>query len=164
MNENTQPALGESETVPGARSASRGWIIPAVVAGAIGIVLGVGGTLGVQAATSSIGNAVAAGQKDTRLHDAPRECMAVTGITEGDDGKSLTIDAKGKEDLSGTPWDKQQCILEFLKAPSSVMSHIGQTTAMDGRQTESWDGITVEWSYHPDRGADMVIKLDKPKA
>ena len=34
------------------------------------------------------------------------------------------------------------------------------TTSIDGRQTESWDGITIEWSYHPDRGSDMVITLE----
>ena len=80
----------------------------------------------------------------------------------GDGGATITIDVKGNKDYSGAPYSAEACVLRHLGAPTSVTSHIEQTTAMDGRQTESWNGITIEWSYHPDRGPDMVVKLDKP--
>lgn len=145
-----------------AATASRGqlpaWLLPAV-AGVAGLIVGIGGTLSVQAIASATGTP----EVDTRLHDASGECMVATGITEGDNGRTLTIDVKGQEDVSGATYDAQACILNELNAPSSAISHIEQTTSMDGRQTESWDGITIEWSYHPDRGSDMVIKMDTPE-
>jgi len=139
----------------------------AITAG-IGLILGIAGTLGIQAAAGVVSALTPTPSptptKDTRLYDAFAACGGTEGLTLGDDDTTLTIDMKGKEDYSGASYETEQCILRYFSAPSSVMSHIGQTTSMDGRQTESWDGITIAWSYHPDRGADMVIKLDEPKA
>ncbi|GAA1250675.1 hypothetical protein GCM10009588_31870 [Microbacterium phyllosphaerae] len=82
------------------------------------------------------------------------------GTTLADEDRTLTIDVRGEEDSNGATYEAQACILRELDTPSSVISHLEQTTSMDGRQTESWDGITAAWSYHPDRGSDMVITLE----
>lgn len=146
---------------PRASSKTPLWI---ALAGLGGLVIGVIGTLGVGALTASVGEAAAAAAAaaavDTRLADAVDECGS-TGMELGDEDQTLVIDVKGDEDARGATYQQQECVLAELDVPASVNSHIGQTTSMDGRQTESWDGITIEWSYHPDRGSDMVITLDE---
>lgn len=136
------------------------WVIPAA-AGAAGLVLGVLGTVGVQAIIASVPKPKPTAEADTRFIDAYHACASPTGVELADEDRTLTIDSKGKEDYSGTDVEHLFCILEQLDAPTRVTTHIGQTTSMDGRQTASWDGITVEWSYHPNRGSDMVLTLDE---
>lgn len=38
-----------------------------------------------------------------------------------------------------------------------MLSEIGQTRALDGRQKASWGKVEASWSYHPDRGLDMTL-------
>lgn len=99
-------------------------------------------------------------EDDTRLVDAWATCGSPAATALADGNRTLTMDVKGKEDAQGSSYEYQACVLRELGAPSSVASHMEQTTSMDGRQTESWDGITVAWSFHPDRGSDMVVTLD----
>ncbi|MEV4689436.1 hypothetical protein [Microbacterium sp. LWH3-1.2] len=153
------PAPIETAT-PQASSKAPLWI---ALAGLGGLVVGVLGTLGVGAVVTGVNQAAAAtaaeAAVDMRLADAVDDCGS-TGMELGDEDRTLVIDVKGEDDLGGATYEQQACILAALDVPASVDSHIGQTTSMDGRQTESWDGITIEWSYHPDRGSDMVITLD----
>ncbi len=81
-------------------------------------------------------------------------------LTMGDGNLSLTFDSRGEEDYSGVAVTDVTCVFDQLRIPAAVTSHIEQTTAMDGRQEDSWDGITVSWSYHPDRGLDGVLTVD----
>ena len=133
------------------------WI---ALAGIGGLVIGVVGTLGIGAILTGAGTADAQASADTRLVDAVDGCGASDGTELGDNDQTLVIDVQGEEDSSGASYEDQVCILARLDMPASVESHLNQTTSMDGRQTESWDGVTIEWSYHPDRGSDMVITLD----
>jgi hypothetical protein len=122
------------------------------VTGIVGIGIGtVGATAGSLLPTTSTSS-------DTRIIDAATECgLANKFYAElGDDDQTISIDAQGDES-GGASYTEVQCILNALAAPQSVLSHFGQTTAMDGRQVEEWDGITLSWSYHPDRGPDCVI-------
>jgi hypothetical protein len=77
-----------------------------------------------------------------------------------DEGHSLTIESKGEDDISGLDYEALFCIMDELGAPKAVTSHMEQTTSMDGRQTETWDDITISFSYHPDRGMDSVLTID----
>lgn len=74
-----------------------------------------------------------------------------------DSGDSLSIDGKGAEQLAGVGVEKTKCILDALGMPDSTWSIMEQTRALDGRQSESWDGIEASWSYHPDSGLDIVL-------
>jgi len=49
------------------------------------------------------------------------------------------------------------CLLDELDAPSSVMSKMQQTRALDGQQAEAWDDYEVTWTYHPDDGLSAVF-------
>lgn len=135
-------------------AAARRWIFPAI-AGVSGIVVGVLGTLAIQGLVGSFSTPEA----DTRLRDAYSKCGSPVGTMLSDEDRTLTMDVKGQEDSSGASYDDQACVLLELGAPSSVTSHMSQTTSMDGRQSESWDGLTVAWSFHPDRGSDMVVTV-----
>nr|BFE69233.1 hypothetical protein GCM10020092_025340 [Actinoplanes digitatis] len=83
-----------------------------------------------------------------------------SGTSIADNGKTLLVDTTGEEDYSGVSYDAQKCILDALKMPTAVQTHIGETRALDGRQQDSWEGFTASWTYHPDDGCDMIIQTD----
>ncbi len=92
------------------------------------------------------------------LEGVYKACQA-PGIDLTDEGYTLIIESKGEGDLNGASTGDVACVLNLLETPSSVISHIDQTTSMDGRQTEQWDDYEMQWSYHPDRGLDGLIKV-----
>lgn len=153
----TPPALTPPESPgPVAAAPSPGrpaWLLP-VATGVAGLVLGAALMAGIT--TIRAGAAEAA-----LLTDAVEACGAsfARGIDLGDEGRSLTFDMKGEDEPSGADILDIACIFGELDMPSAVMSHIDQTTSMDGRQTETWENITVSWSYHPDRGLDGVLTV-----
>ncbi len=50
------------------------------------------------------------------------------------------------------------CVLNELEGPDSVISKMESTTAMMGRQDDSWGDYEVAWSYHPDNGFDATFE------
>ena len=92
---------------------------------------------------------------EPRLAKAAMKC-GYPGVAR-DGGKSVTVDTKGKGDTSGHPITLAACILGALEAPDYVISHIDATRALDGQQTDSWDGLTARWAYHPDDGLTLII-------
>lgn len=143
------PAVG-----PGKRPT---WVLP-VVTGVIGLVVGAGGMAAIGAGQA----AAARTAQSAVLTDAVETCDLAGDpwFVVADEGSTLTFDNKGEDQLTGGALEDLVCVLDALEAPSSVLSHMGQTTSMDGRQEESWDGITVAWSYHPDRGMDGVVTVE----
>lgn len=167
-----------ASNVPAVVAGGQRWLIP-VLAGVAGLVVGVAATAGIflsvdaadarkaDAAATAAAEAEAATEaaKLAILGDAVATC----GVTEttsfllGDGGTSLTFDMKGEEQLSGARITDIYCVLAELDVPTSVVSHMDQTTSMDGRQSESWENLEVSWSYHPDRGMDGVITVVESK-
>jgi hypothetical protein len=100
---------------------------------------------------------------DARLKEALTLCEALdaSGITFAEDEQSLNFDDKGKEDLSGGDFSDLQCIIEKLNAPSTVLARMYQTTSSMGVQDAEWDGISISWTYHPDRGLDANFEIIK---
>lgn len=98
---------------------------------------------------------------DSRLADANHDCAvastAYSGLSLEDEGKTLVFDMKGKEETTGGDVDELACVLNKLKAPSRVITLMDSTRSLDGKQTETWDGITATWRYHPDAGLDLVF-------
>lgn len=93
------------------------------------------------------------------LTSAYESCGEPAGIELRDHGKTLVFDHKGEDDDFGASVDDIVCILVLLDMPSSITSHMDQTTSMDGRQAEQWDSYEVQWSYHPSRGLDGLVKV-----
>ena len=125
------------------------------------VATGVAGLVVGAALMAGITTARAGAAEAALLTDAVEACDAsrVRGIDLGDEGRSLTFDMRGEDETSGASISYIACIFGELDMPSAVRSHIDQTTSMDGRQTETWENVTVSWSYHPDRGLDGVLTV-----
>ncbi|WP_191563418.1 hypothetical protein [Janibacter melonis] len=86
------------------------------------------------------------------------EACDVVGLLE-DGGKSITFDTLGKDESGierGDIFDVG-CVTNRLDTPSYVTTHIDNTRALDGQQTDKWDDYEARWSYHPDSGLDLTI-------
>lgn len=83
------------------------------------------------------------------------------GISLGDKGASITIDTKGEDDTSGAAFDNASCILTELGVPDHVISQMDDTSAMDVRQSASWEGVNASWTYHPDSGMKLILTQAK---
>lgn len=83
-----------------------------------------------------------------------------SGASLGDNGQSLVLDGRGEEDYSGVQVAQQACVLAELKVPDSVIAKIEATRALDGRQVDSWDGVSASWSYHPDTGLNLILSTN----
>jgi hypothetical protein len=86
----------------------------------------------------------------------------------GDEGETLILDGEGKDDLKlvdgkmTTVGEKLAiedigCALGGIGTPDSVVAMMEGTRALDGRQTQTADGYSYTWSYHPDNGLDIII-------
>lgn len=86
----------------------------------------------------------------------------------GDAGMTLILDGEGKDDrklIDGevtTVGEKLAiedigCTLGGIGTPDSIVAMMEGTRAMDGRQTQTADGYSYTWSYHPDTGLDIII-------
>lgn len=93
----------------------------------------------------------------TTLQGAAATCGA--GKVE-DEGRSLFLDMQGNDYGSGDlAYADVQCALKELGAPESTLTAMGQTRALDGRQSDEWDGLEASWRYHPDDGLDVIIEF-----
>jgi hypothetical protein len=153
---------------PGARRQAARWVLP-VATGVAGLLLGIAGTVGVSAVRAAADERAATKAATAALESrravlttAVGACnlKSATGIDLGDGGTTLTFNMKGNDESSGASIGDITCIFAALHIPANVTSHIDQTTSMDGRQEETWNGITISWSYHPDRGLDGVLTVD----
>jgi hypothetical protein len=35
------------------------------------------------------------------------------------------------------------------------------TSALNGRQEDSWQEFTASWTYHPDNGIDLIVRTSQ---
>lgn len=70
-------------------------------------------------------------------------------ISLEDDGTSIIVSTPepGGELMSASAIVATKCVLEETDAPATIFASMGTTTAMSGRQSESYDDIDVDWSY-----------------
>jgi hypothetical protein len=81
-------------------------------------------------------------------------------IEVADDGASLLIDGDGEES-SGASLDDIVLTLGLLDTPSSVVTRMSSTRALDGMQDATWGDYTASWTYHPDNGLDIIVTVEK---
>lgn len=133
------------------------WPLP-IWTGLGGIAIGAIAVIAFTGITSSIGSATA---------EIFQPVLTACGMSDdgdsriGDGGNSLTINGKGNDDATGISVNDFVCVMTELETPDSVVSHVSQTTSLDGRQTERWSNLSMSWSYHPDRGADVIYTVIK---
>ena len=125
---------------------------------AIGLIVGVGGTLTAASSGGGTGSLLAS----TAIAAATETCDDVDNgwITVGDEGQSISMQSEGEES-PGAEYIDVLCVLDQLEVPDSVNTRIGSTRALDGRQTATWDDFDASWGYHPDSGLDIVVELSQ---
>jgi hypothetical protein len=82
-----------------------------------------------------------------------------TYIYIGDNGKTLLMDGEGETSAGATSSDVW-CVLQELNVPESTVAQMEKTSSLMGVVSDSWDGISADWSYHPDNGFDVVLKFE----
>lgn len=108
----------------------------------------------------------------TKLEQAYDACMEQDGKKSGDsyfdeptdyasklnladEGHTLIIETAGEDDTDG--FLAYLCITTELDTPERVTSSIETTTSMMGRQSSKDEGLTYEYTYHPDYGLHVLI-------
>lgn len=91
------------------------------------------------------------------FQDAQAACGSPDGVRVSDNGTTLTLDMMGEEEWSGANLSDVECIIRQVGVPEYIKNAIWVTRALDGRQTDEFDGITISWSYHPDNGLDLLL-------
>lgn len=84
-------------------------------------------------------------------------CGTPSGVSVSDNGTTISVDTMGEEDYSGATYGDLVCIIGAVGTPTYVNDGIMSVRAMDGRQTQEFDGIVVSYSYHPNSGMDIVF-------
>lgn len=95
----------------------------------------------------------------SKLETVFKDCSLSSGSNLGDEGKTLSIDTMGEEDWSGASYEDLMCVLDNQKlgVPDYITQAVLNTRAIDGRQSDEFDGISMSWSYHPDNGMDITF-------
>jgi hypothetical protein len=79
----------------------------------------------------------------------------------GSDGQSIVVGG-GSSDATDLGQTKSvittTCLLDKLDAPSSVLSRMNTTRAIDGTQDATHGNIQWRWSYHSDNGLDVLVE------
>jgi len=91
------------------------------------------------------------------ISPAPAKSKAVPVLVGVEDaGKTLVTTVGGGAFMST---DTAGCVFDHLAVPDAVRQHVNTTRALDGQQTDSWSGYMARWTYHPDDGLQMTIRL-----
>ncbi|MCY1145400.1 hypothetical protein OWR29_45990 [Actinoplanes sp. Pm04-4] len=171
------PYVTVAEPVPAPAASPSRWTkpqlwVPAVLAGAA-LVFSSGwfggvsyanntpATVGNTGVVNAVTNVVNGKSGDIALlQQAQDTCDSTRSGTEiADGGYTLTVDSRGEDDYTGLGYYDLDCVWTALQMPEAVKAHIGQTRALDGRQEDSWGSFTASWTYHPDAGVSMVVRV-----
>ena len=81
-----------------------------------------------------------------------------------DDGSYMKVDTNPYDIDDYTDFDAYYAIEDInskLGFSSALFSKMGETSAMDGRQSDSNDKYSVSWKYHPDNGMEVTYEVKK---
>ena len=85
-------------------------------------------------------------------------------VSVAEDGSYMTIDNNplnidgGSILYSQTGLDHIKLTNKVLGLPDWLYQEMVTTRAIDGRQKESFENVTVSWTYHPDRGLEVLYR------
>lgn len=94
----------------------------------------------------------------SRIADAAEECSVTANLVDAEE--SIVFDTMGDEEYLGDSFEEVLCFLYEVEVPDRVISHMEMTRAMDGSQTDDWDGLIARWTYHPDSGLALLVYED----
>ncbi len=79
------------------------------------------------------------------------------------DGSYLKLDTNplNLDDYSSSSaYDIMKRINSELNLPQSINEKIASTRAIDGRLKEEYDDLEISWTYHPDKGLEILYEID----
>ncbi len=79
------------------------------------------------------------------------------------DNSYITIDTNPLDLDDYSSYSAYKMVVEANRAlgiPESVDEKMNQTTALDGRQTETYSGVKVSWKFHPDSGLEVMYEAE----
>ena len=88
-------------------------------------------------------------------------------VSTADDGSYMTIDTNPLNMKGGSIFfndmalEHIQLTNNVLGLPSWLYEEMGKTRALDGRQKEVFDHVTVTWTYHPDQGLEVTYRTNQ---
>ena len=114
--------------------------------------LGIIGTIGL--AVSLVLSGCSSGP--TQLEEIYDTCGSPYEFSVGDDGKVLLVeDTLEIYDVL--------CLLEELEAPDWFYVKFGNTSTLDGWQKDSLGKYDIEWQYHYEYGASVIVRENNNK-
>lgn len=87
---------------------------------------------------------------------AYKKCLS-NDTSLSSDGLSITVNSANEYDTEGGV--DIMMIISSLKLPNSLLDEMLATNSLMGRQSEKYENIQVDWSYHPDNGLDAIFKI-----
>ena len=135
-----------------------GVALAAVVAAGIAIPVSISNAQAAEKAAAEEAAAEAELERLASFSSALNGCQSSgsESIEVLDAGEAVSFARVGK--LNGPTVAELYCVLSDLGAPATLEAKIGATRALDGVQTDEWSGYEIEWRYHPDDGATVLIE------
>lgn len=90
---------------------------------------------------------------DSLSYDEDYDVITISGAYQ-QQGNSVTSDGY----MAGLNFS---CIADETDMPEYVRDRIDATSAMQGRQDESWGDLAADWSYHPNNGLDITFRISE---
>lgn len=87
-------------------------------------------------------------------------------VSAADDGSYMTIDNNplnmkgGSIIFNETGLNHVKLTNKVLGLPDWLFEEMANTRALDGRQKEVFDNVTVTWTYHPDHGLEVIYRTN----
>lgn len=103
------------------------------------------------------------------IHREPiQEKRQITVLSISEDSSYLSIDSNplntDQSSISTYQTYANECIRSINSAlglPTWLYGEMCETRAIDGRQKETFDNVTVSWSYHPKQGLEVMYRKNK---
>ncbi len=92
----------------------------------------------------------------SKLISAKGQCLSSRTYLSND-GLSIVVDGQDKDDV--VAFLDVYTIVDVLGLPDSLVDEMAGTSAIMGKQSESFEDYDVSWSYHPDNGLDAYFKI-----
>ena len=148
QNTESQAATKQASEAASTHRARHRWVAIAIPLGVAAVALLAGPPI-IHAAQEAM---------TPRFETAAEACELAPLLVTADKGTTLTLTTAGESGVSYTDIEDVACVLTKLEVPSYVVSHIDSTRALDGQQTDEWDGISARWTYHPEDGLHLVLR------
>ena len=156
-----QPYAQPYEQQPAKPKKSKKGLIIGIIAAVLVIIM-IASCSGGGSGSSGGSSSATRGPNFTQLYNT--YCSS-TWADVGSDGSYLSVDTNPyNKDDSGlaypAAYEAVKKINNALGLPESLTNDMAQTRGADGRQTQSFpsQGVTVTWTYHPDKGLEVTYK------